>query len=89
MRARSWATAWVLCALLLAACGPPAPPKPPGGVDVGDGSGTDDDTSEQCVTCELTDCEDDSDPDGVESEDDCADAAEEQGCGEYSFDEGC
>ncbi|MDP2305386.1 MAG: hypothetical protein Q8P18_05120 [Pseudomonadota bacterium] len=56
---------------------------------MGDGSGTDDDTSEQCVTCELTDCEDDSDPDGVESEDDCADAAEEQGCGEYSFDEGC
>ncbi|MES2640916.1 MAG: hypothetical protein V4850_15610 [Myxococcota bacterium] len=80
---------WVLVALLVAACGTPAPPKGFGGMGGGDEDTPDDDTGEECVTCELTDCEDDTEPEDVASEDDCSDAAEEQGCAEYSFEEGC
>ncbi len=77
----------VLLALL--ACGIPDPPRPPGSGGTG---GTGDDTAVDtaaCLTCELVDCDDDSTPDDITSEDDCADAAVDQGCVEYTFDDEC
>ncbi len=79
----------LVVALVLAACGPPEPPRPPGGTGSGSGAETSD-TSEVCVTCELTDCaDDDTPPDDVGSESDCEDAAVDQGCEAYSFEDDC
>ena len=80
---------WVMLALLVTACGTPAPPQGFGGLGGGEEDTLGDDTAEECVTCELTDCEDDTEPEDVASEDDCSEAADEQGCAAYSFDEGC
>jgi hypothetical protein len=81
--------AWGFAALLLAACGAPGAPKPPPGHSVGAG-GDGDDTAAACYTCTLIDClNDDSPPDDLTSEGDCADLAEDQECDDYTWEEGC
>ena len=80
-----------MVALLLAlfACGVPDPPAPPGSRGTGaGGEDTATDTAD-CLVCELVDCDDDSTPRDITSEDDCAEAAVDQGCAEYTFDDNC
>jgi hypothetical protein len=76
-------------AVVLVDCGPSGPPKPPAGHSVATGDDGGDDTAAACGTCSLYECDDDSTPDDVTSESDCADAADSQECADYEWDEGC